>query len=155
MRNVAGEPVSTYALNELDRQRILRGTALLCELMLEAGAKRIVLPFAGVPDMVDADGVLLDVREDVGRHNAVDKLLGRAFLDGKTPLGERPMVVSGRASFEILQKALVAGVPMIVAIGAPSSLAVQMAEKFGMTLIGFASEERFNVYTGRQRVLGE
>jgi len=82
----------------------------------------------------------------------VDKLIGRRFLDGDTPLCEHAMVVSGRASFEILQKAIVAGLPMIVAVGAPSSLAVEMAERFGMTLIGFTSAERFNLYTGHHRI---
>jgi FdhD protein len=100
-----------------------------------------------------ANGTFGEAREDVGRHNAVDKVLGRRFLDGETPLSDEIMVVSGRASFEILQKALVCGVPVLVAVGAPSSLAVEMAERFGMTLIGFASIGRFNVYTGDVRML--
>jgi len=105
--------------------------------------------------LATAEGSRLEVREDVGRHNAVDKLIGRRFLAGNTPLADHAMVVSGRASFEIVQKALVAGVPMIVAVGAPSSLAVEMAERFGMTLIGFASRERFNVYAHPERVVNE
>jgi FdhD protein len=102
--------------------------------------------------LFDAGGQLLFSREDVGRHNAMDKVVGRALLDGLLPLGERVLCVSGRLSFELVQKAAVAGAPILVGVGAPSSLAIELAEDRGLTLCGFARRGRINVYTRPERI---
>ena len=127
---------------------------LLCALPEKLRAAQAVFGRTGglhAAAVFDTQGELLALREDVGRHNAVDKIVGWALLEGRS-LSERVMMVSGRGGFEIVQKALVAGLPVVASVSAPSSLAVQLSRELGLTLVGFVRGRRFVVYAGEERL---
>jgi FdhD protein len=102
--------------------------------------------------LFSAEGKLLGLREDIGRHNAVDKVIGFALREGNVPLADSLILVSGRAGFELVQKSVMAAIPLLAAVGAPSSLAVEVAKRFDMTLVGFLRGQRFNIYSGDWRI---
>ncbi len=128
---------------------------LLCTLPGKLRAAQTIFGRTGglhAAGLFSADGELIVVREDVGRHNAVDKIVGWALLEGRLPLSQCALMVSGRGGFEIIQKALVAGLPLVASVSAPSGLAVRLARELGLTLVGFLRGRRFLIYSGEQRL---
>ncbi|MGA2218835.1 MAG: formate dehydrogenase accessory sulfurtransferase FdhD [Terracidiphilus sp.] len=129
---------------------------VVCRLPVVLRAEQAVFSRTGglhAAALFDSDGQLIALREDIGRHNAVDKIAGWALMQGKLPLSQYVMLVSGRGGFEIVQKALAAGIPILASVSAPSSLAVKLARELGLTLIGFLRGRRFVIYSGEYRCL--
>ena len=141
---------------ELPRGNMRLPAALLYQLPSRLTPQQPVFSCTGglhAAALFREDGTLLGLREDVGRHNALDKLIGKCLLENALPGSNTILLLSGRAGFELVQKAVMAGVPVIVSIGAPSSLAVELAREYGVTLAGFLRDQRFNIYAGGERIL--
>ncbi len=150
------EAIRTRARFDVGSDPLRVSAALLASLPDRLRAAQRVFERTGglhAAGLFDAEGALLCLREDVGRHNAVDKVIGWAAIERRIPLRSHLLLVSGRASFELTQKALMAGIPLLAAVSAPSSLAVELAEEAGMTVAGFVRGGAMNVYTGAERVV--
>jgi FdhD protein len=131
------------------------GAEALCELPAKLRTEQAVFGRTGglhAAGLFDSRGELLVLREDIGRHNAVDKVIGWALLSGRLPLSDHVLLVSGRGGFEIVQKSIAAGIPVLASVSAPSSLAVQLARELGLTLVGFLRGRRFVIYAGEERI---
>ncbi|WP_240432980.1 formate dehydrogenase accessory sulfurtransferase FdhD [Taibaiella koreensis] len=150
------EAIRTVAVYPAQPDNLRIPATLLYTLPEQLRAQQDVFESTGglhASALFDLEGRLLELREDVGRHNALDKIIGAAFMRQHLPLEQAILLLSGRASFELVQKAAMAGIRIIAAVGAPSSLAVSLAAEQGITLVGFLRAERFNIYSGDQRIV--
>ncbi len=149
------DAIHTVSQFEVEQDNIQLNPTILYDLQNKIKEQQKVFEDTGgihASALFDLDGNFMMLREDVGRHNALDKVIGFAFLNRQLPLSRHMLFLSGRASFELVQKAVMAGIKIIAAVGAPSSLAVEMAKENGITLIGFLRDDRFNIYSGKQRI---